>query len=723
MSRYAVIGGGPAGLYFAALAKSLDPTREITVWERNAADDTFGFGVVFSDETLDGIAAADPVIAAAMEAEFARWSDIDIHYRGRVETSGGHGFAAISRMRLLQIMQQRCLDLGVDVRFQSVAPTAAELSAEYDLVVAADGVNSLTRTAFADVFQPSLDPRTCRYMWLGTDRVFEAFTFIIAETPYGPMQVHAYPFSRERSTFIVEMTERTWAAACLADEPRTDESSTDECGPARMTELLADHLGGHKLITNNSKWLRFTTVRNKTWRHNNIVLLGDAAHTAHFSIGSGTKLAMEDALALAANIQRHNDIATALERYEADRRPVVQSTQRAAQASLEWFETIEHAVDKAPEQFAFNLLTRSRRVTYDNLRQRDPAYVSRLDTWFGDGNPPLFQPYALGDARLRNRIVSAPITLDVAVDGVPGDVEFAHLAGKALGGSGLVLSGRTAVSPEGRKSPGCTGLYSSGQVKAWRRITDFVHEHTGSLIGVQLSHASRDLTLPVEEIAADFARAARNAVAAGFDVIELQAGHGNLLSVHLSPLTSPHINREFPLQVLDSVLDGVRGELPVIVRISAVDWAPGGTTIEESVATAAAFVAAGAAAIDVSSGEVVPHEKPLYGRSYQTPFAERIRADVGAPTIAVGGISSADDANSIVLAGRADLVAIGHAQLHDPSWPLHAAAALDYAGEGAFWPAMHRAGSGRPPSAGRARPQLSLWDKEDSLHRRWRTNG
>jgi anthraniloyl-CoA monooxygenase len=706
VSRYAVIGGGPAGLYFAALAKSLDPAREITVWERNAADDTFGFGVVFSDETLDGIAAADPVISAAMESEFARWSDIDIHYRGRVETSGGHGFAAISRMRLLQIMQQRCLDLGVDVRFQSTAPTAAELSAEYDLVVAADGVNSLTRTAFADVFQPSLDPRSCRYMWLGTDKVFEAFTFIIAETPYGPMQVHAYPYSREHSTFIVEMTERTWAAAGL----------TDECGPTRLTELLADHLGGHKLITNNSRWLRFTTVRNQTWRHNNIVLLGDAAHTAHFSIGSGTKLAMEDALALAANIQRHQDIPTALARYEADRRPVVHSTQRAAQASLEWFETIEHAVGKAPQQFAFNLLTRSRRVTYDNLRQRDPAYVSRLDTWFGDGNPPLFQPYQLGNVRLRNRIVSAPITLDAAVDGVPGDIEFAHLAGKALGGSGLVLTGRTAVSPERGAD---TGLYTDEQVKAWRWITDFVHEHTGSRIGVQLTHASRDLSLPAEGVAADFARAARNAVAAGFDVIELQAGHGDLLSVHLSPLTNSRIDREFPVRILDSVL----GELPVIVRISAVDWAPGGTTIEDAVETAGAFMAAGAAAIDVSSGEVVPHAKPLYGRSYQTPFAERIRADIGAPTIAVGGISSADDANSIVLAGRADLVAIGHAQLHDPSWPLHAAAALDYAGEGAFWPAMHQAGSGRPPSAGRARPQLSLRDKEDSLHRRWRANG
>jgi anthraniloyl-CoA monooxygenase len=706
VSRYAVIGGGPAGLYFAALAKSLDPSREITVWERNAADDTFGFGVVFSDETLDGIAAADPEIFAAMESEFARWSDIDIHYRGRVETSGGHGFAAISRMRLLQIMQRRCLDLGVDVRFQSVAPTAAELSPEYDLVVAADGVNSLTRASYAAVFQPSLDVRNCRYMWLGTDRVFEAFTFIVAETRYGPMQVHAYPYSRDRGTFIVEMTERIWQAADL----------TDECGPTRLTELLADHLGGHKLITNNSKWLRFTTVRNKTWRHDNIVLLGDAAHTAHFSIGSGTKLAMEDALALAANLQRHNDVSEALRRYEADRRPVVESTQRAAQASLEWFETIEHAVGKAPEQFAFNLLTRSRRVTYDNLRQRDPEYVARLDRWFGDGSPPLFQPYQLGDVRLRNRIVSAPITVDAAVDGVPGDVEFAHLAGKALGGSGLVLTGRTAVSAAGRKTAGCTGLYTDEHVRAWRRITDFVHAHTGSLIGVQLSHASRELGLPVEQ---EFRAAARRAVAAGFDVIELQAGHGNLLSVHLSPLTNPGLDRSFPLRVLDNVL----GELPVIVRISAVDWAPGGTTIEDAVETAAAFMAGGAVAIDVSSGEVVPNERPRYGRSYQTPFAERIRADLGVPTIAVGGISSHDDANSIVLAGRADLVAVGHAQLHDPSWPLHAAAALDYAGEGAFWPSMHAAGRRRPPSAGRARPQLSLRPDEVSPHRRWSADG
>jgi anthraniloyl-CoA monooxygenase len=603
-------------------------------------------------------------------------------------------------------MQRRCLDLGVDVRFQSVAPTAAELSPEYDLVVAADGVNSLTRASYAAVFQPSLDVRNCRYMWLGTDRVFEAFTFIVAETRYGPMQVHAYPYSRDRGTFIVEMTERIWQAADL----------TDECGPTRLTELLADHLGGHKLITNNSKWLRFTTVRNKTWRHDNIVLLGDAAHTAHFSIGSGTKLAMEDALALAANLQRHNDVSEALRRYEADRRPVVESTQRAAQASLEWFETIEHAVGKAPEQFAFNLLTRSRRVTYDNLRQRDPEYVARLDRWFGDGSPPLFQPYQLGDVRLRNRIVSAPITVDAAVDGVPGDVEFAHLAGKALGGSGLVLTGRTAVSAAGRKTAGCTGLYTDEHVRAWRRITDFVHAHTGSLIGVQLSHASRELGLPVEQ---EFRAAARRAVAAGFDVIELQAGHGNLLSVHLSPLTNPGLDRSFPLRVLDNVL----GELPVIVRISAVDWAPGGTTIEDAVETAAAFMAGGAVAIDVSSGEVVPNERPRYGRSYQTPFAERIRADLGVPTIAVGGISSHDDANSIVLAGRADLVAVGHAQLHDPSWPLHAAAALDYAGEGAFWPSMHAAGRRRPPSAGRARPQLSLRPDEVSPHRRWSADG
>ncbi|MGW6458099.1 oxidoreductase [Streptomyces sp. NPDC055078] len=785
MTRIAIIGGGPGGLYFAALAKQLDPTREITVWERNAAADTFGFGVVFSDETLDGIRHADPSVFAALEGDFARWSDIDIHYRGTVRTSGGHGFAAISRKRLLEILQNRCAELGVDVRYSTIAPAAGELAADYDLVVAADGVNSATRAEHADVFGPSLDGRDCRFMWLATDRVLEAFTFIVEETPYGPVQVHAYPFSSERSTFIVEMNEDTWRRAGFAEFAARDHPPgvSDEDSVARCAELLGGFLDGAALLTNNSKWLRFTTVRNTTWRHGNIVLLGDAAHTAHFSIGSGTKLAMEDSLALAAAIEaRPDDLTGALEAYETARRPVVESTQRAAQASLEWFETIEHPIGQEPDQFAFNLLTRSRRVTHGNLRLRDPEYTAALDSWFhrhrtGTGPapgtrpaPPLFQPFDLAGIRLRNRIVAAPVSSYGARDGVPGSAELLHLSGKALGGAGLVLTGMTAVSEAGRATPGCPGLYDDAHTAAWRRITDTVHAHSGALIGVQLSHsgpkgstavprngplgaalaagrgawetiapsplaygglpAPREATeAELSAVTEEFAAAARRADAAGFDVLELQAGHGFLLSAFLSPLTNHRDDAygrdldgrlRFPLQVLDAVREVWPDGKPLLVRISAVDWAEGGTTLDDAVRIAAAFGEHGADLIDVSSGEVVAHEKPAYGRSYQTPFAERVRAQTGLPTCAVGGISSHDDANSIVLAGRADLVAVGRAQLHDPAWALHAAADLDYTGPGAYWPAIHEAGRTRPASGGRARPALTLHvPSPEPVHRRW----
>ncbi|GAA0223497.1 bifunctional salicylyl-CoA 5-hydroxylase/oxidoreductase [Saccharothrix mutabilis subsp. mutabilis] len=711
--KVAVIGGGPGGLYFAALAKERDPARRITVWERNAADDTFGFGVVFSDDTLDGIARADPAVFAAMEAEFARWSDIDIHYRGTVQTSGGHGFAAISRKRLLEILQKRCADLGVEVRHGTTAPPAADLATHHDLVVAADGVNSATRAAHADVFRPALDVRRCRYMWLATDHVFDAFTFLIAETDFGPVQVHAYPYSADRSTFIVEVPEDTWRRAGFAD-PDLPPGASDEDSVARCADLL-----GYRLFTNNSRWLRFTTVRNGTWRHGNVVLLGDAAHTAHFSIGSGTKLAMEDAVALA-------DALPDPDRYERERRPVVESTQRAAQASLEWFERIGQSIGQEPEQFAFNLLTRSRRVTYDNLRRRDPAYTAAADAWFArhcggpDTRPPLFQPLRLRGVELANRVVAAPIATDSATDGVPGDAELLHLTGKALGGAGLVLTGMTAVSPHGRTTPSCPGLHTDAQVRAWRRITDAVHTHTDARIGVQLNHSGRRGPTPVgpspvpygslpvpreltpddlDVIADQFAQAARRAAEAGFDVLEVQAGHGFLLSTFLSPLTNhrtdafggPLTRRlRFPLAVLDTVRTHWHG--PLLARISATDWAPGGTTLEDAVEIARAFAEHGVDVVDVSSGEVVPEQQPAYGRSFQTPFAERIRAEAGVPTLAVGAISTWDDAASIILAGRADLVGIGRAHVHDPAWTLHAAAALGYTGPGARWPRVYAAG-------------------------------
>ncbi|MFI5615096.1 FAD-dependent monooxygenase [Amycolatopsis sp. NPDC051903] len=772
--RIAIVGGGPGGLYFAALAKQLDPSREVTVWERNAADDTFGFGVVFSDETLAGITNADPAVFSSMEREFARWSDIDVHYRGTVHTSGGHGFAAIARKRLLEILQRRCHDLGVDVRFRTKAPDVEELTAGYDLVIAADGVNSAVRKRFEDVFRPSLDVRECHYMWLATDRVLEAFTFLVEETEFGPIQVHAYPFSADRSTFIVEVNDRTWRRAGFTDGSFgpgvSDVASVERCG-----ELLHRFLGDAQLLTNNSKWLRFTTVRNRTWRHGNLVLLGDAAHTAHYSIGSGTKLAMEDALALAAALEAApGDLAAALEHYETERRPVVESTQRAAQASLEWFETIDHVVGQDPPQFAFNLLTRSRRVTYDNLKLRDPGYIGSLDRWFSehtpggrqDGTPPLFQPLVLAGRHLRNRVVAAPIATYSAVDGLPGEAELLHLSGKALGGAGLVLAGMTAVTAHGRVTPACPGLYTDEQTAAWRRITDTVHAHSGALVGVQLSHSGRkgstavpdsgslgtaltangwrtvapsalafgDLPVPhaltaLQPLVEDFAAAARRADLAGFDVLELQAGHGFLLSTFLSPLTNHRTDRyggdlegrlRFPLAVVAAVRSVWPRYKPLLVRLSAVDWAEGGTTIEDSVRVAAALAEHGVDAIDVSSGEVVAHERPAYGRSYQTPFAERIRADVGIPTIAVGGISTCDDANSIVLAGRADLAAIGRAQLHDPSWALHAATELGYSGPGAYWPPTQAGGAAKPPSGGRARPLLTLRPAEPGLARsRW----
>ncbi|MCX4631643.1 FAD-dependent monooxygenase [Streptomyces sp. NBC_01443] len=755
--RVAVIGGGPGGLYFAALAKQLSPHWDVTVWERNAPDDTFGFGVVFSDETLDGIAQADPEIYAAMSAEFARWSDIDVTYRRRTLTSGGHGFAALGRRQLLRILQERCAALAVDVRYRTQAPPAAELAATYDLVVACDGVRSATRAAYADTFGPDLDERSGRYMWLGTDKVFEAFTFLVEERDFGTLQVHAYPYDSTRSTFIVEMDEAAWRRAGFSEFADRDHppGASDLDSIRRCEEILAGHLDGHRLLPNNSKWLRFTTVRNRTWRHENVVLLGDAAHTAHFSIGSGTKLAMEDALALAACLHEHPDVPGALAAYEDERRPVVESTQRAAQASLEWFENIGRYTSQEPPQFAFNLLTRSRRVTYDNLRVRDEEFTTAVNS--SAPVPPMFRPFPLGGLLLRNRVVAAPTALGTARDGIPGDFDLVHLSTQALGGSGLVLAGMTAISAEGRDAPGCPGLYTDEQEAAWRRITDFVHGQSDTCLGIQLTHAGRragtgdgppiaasalawDERSPVpreatradmDVLVRDFVRAARRADRAGFDVLELQYGHGQLLSGFLSPLTNLRTDAyggdlagrlRFPLEVLDAVRAVWPAGKALLVRISAADWAEGGLTEADVVAIARALAEAGADGIDVSTGEVVAHERPRYGRSYQTPYADLIRNATGVPTIAVGAISTYDDVNSIILAGRADLCGVGRAQLHDPLWTLHAAAAQGYHGPAAPWTPSWKAGSGRPPAArtDRVPPRLELLRQPAApVHQRW----
>jgi len=497
--KIAVIGGGPGGLYFAALAKQLDPTHEITVWERNAHDDTFGFGVVFSDETLGGIEHADPVVFAAMQRDFARWDDIDVHFAGQTFTSGGHSFAALARVRLLQILQQRCADLGVITHFRTVAPPWDELAGSYDLVVASDGLNSAVRARYAEDFGTALDVRHCKYMWLGTDLVFEAFKFYIERTPYGVMQIHGYPYSATGSTFIVEMADDVWRAAGFdeVDASALAPGQNDEAAIAKVTELFPDVLSGHKVVGNGSKWISFTTVRNAKWRKDNLVLIGDAAHTAHFSIGSGTKLAMEDALALAACLHEECSVDAGLTAYEAERRPVVQSTQRAAQASLEWFENLGQYTHQDPALFAFNILTRSRRVTHDNLRVRDPEFTQAMDRAYArslgaaEVRPPMFQPFSLRGLTLRNRVVVSPMDMYVSVDGFPTDFHLLHLGGKALGGAGLVMTEMVCVSAPGRITLGCTGMYAPEHELAWSRIVDAVHEQSSSAIGIQLGHSGR----------------------------------------------------------------------------------------------------------------------------------------------------------------------------------------------------------------------------------------
>lgn len=783
--RIAVVGGGPGGLYFSALMKQLGPEHEIVVWERNAADDTFGFGVVFSDETLGGIENADTTIAVQMAAQFARWTDVDVHFKGEMHTVGGQGFAAMSRKELLRLLQSRAIDLGVDVRFSTMPPDVEELSRDFDLVLAADGLNSAIRTRYADSFKPTLDQRDSKFMWLGTDLVFEAFKFFVKETEHGVIQIHGYPYSDEGSTFIVEMHPDVWERAgfgASANKTFPPGVSDDE-SIATIRSIFADELQGHKVLSNNSKWINFTTVSNENWRHNNIVLLGDAAHTAHFSIGSGTKLAMEDALALAACLHEHIEIDDALAAYEAERRPVVASTQRAAQASLEWFENIGQYKDQDAIQFCFNLLTRSRRITYENLKLRDPEFAARVDEDFANkqgasgATPAMFQPHRLGALELKNRIIVSSMDMYSAVDGVPGSFHLVHLGSLAMGGAGLVMTEMVCVSAEGRITLGCSGLYNQTQQDSWKATVDFVRESSTARIGLQLGHSGRkgstklmwegmdapletgnwDVVGPsalpygpgsqtpreitrreMDAVRGQFVDAAGRAGEIGFDLLELHCAHGYLLSSFLSPLANGRTDEyggclenrlRFPLEVFDAVRQAWPAGRPLSVRISATDWVDGGNTDDDAVAIARAFVQHGADAIDVSTGQVSKEERPAYGRSYQTPFADRIRNEVavkyGASVIAVGAISSYDDVNSILLAGRADLCALGRTHLYDPQWTLHAAAEQGYVGPGAEWPLPLAAGRRRPPTARTeaVRPRLDLVRQdskvEETTHVRW----
>ncbi|HSB60731.1 MAG TPA: bifunctional salicylyl-CoA 5-hydroxylase/oxidoreductase [Vicinamibacteria bacterium] len=747
--RIVSVGGGPAGLYFGILMKRLDPACRITVLERNRPGETYGWGVVFSEEALGTLAEADPETHRRITESFVWWSDIDVFVNGERLRSTGHGFCGLARKRLLAILEDRCAALGVEVR-HGVEADPADLE-EADLVLAADGANSRLRERHAAHFQPSVDWRRCRFSWLGAELRLEAFTFVFRETEHGLFQVHAYPFDGRTSTFIVECREEVWRAAGL---DRADEAET----VAFASRLFEEHLGGARVLGNRSIWRSFPTVRNERWWHRNVVLLGDAAHTAHFSVGSGTKLAMEDAIALAAALREHGGgaLERALGAYEESRKAEVGRLQAAAQTSLEWFEDAARRLRLDPLTFSFSLLTRSKRITYDNLRERDPALVGEVTARFaeragraagspaaseppeapsaGPVAPPIFQPLRLRGLTLANRIVVSPMCQYSCDDGTVGDWHLVHLGSRAIGGAGLVFAEATHVSREGRISPGCAGMYRPEHVGAWRRVVDFVHAHSAARIGLQIAHAGRKgacsrpwegdrplaeggwpllapSAIPYDEgwpvpremdradmdrVREEFVRAAGMAHEAGFDVLELHMAHGYLLAGFLSPLTNrrrdehggPIENRmRFPLEVFDAVRAAWPEPKPVSVRISATDWREGGLTSADRIAIGRALKAHGCDVLAVSGGQTVPDQRPVYGRMFQVPFSEEIRLGAGIPTMTVGNVQNADQANTILAAGRADLVVLARAHLVDPYLTLRAAVAYGY--DGIHWPPQY----------------------------------
>ncbi len=726
--KITIVGGGPSGLYFAILMKKARPSWDLTVLERNPAGVTWGWGVVFSDETLENFQEADRETHDRIVDTFARWESIDVHFKGRTIRSSGHAFCGIRRMRLLEILQERCLAVGVDLRFETEVIDPAELRKSADLVVAADGVNSGIRAAMADEFGPEIEIGRSPYIWLATDKMFDAFTFIIRENEHGMFQVHAYRFDDDTSTFIVETDEETWRRAKL-------DAASEAGSVAYLEGLFEPDLGRCRLLSNKSAWIRFRRIANKTWHGGNVVLIGDAAHTAHFSIGSGTKMAMEDSIALARALGESEDLRTALPAYQAARWDDVARKQRAAGVSQSWFEGIRRYRGFEPEQFAASLLTRSKRISHANLRLRDPGYVGSLDAWFAARNgrggitpppPPMFTPYRLREMDLDNRVVVSPMCQYSAEDGAPGDWHLVHLGSRALGGASLVITEMTDVSREGRITPGCTGMYLPEHVAAWRRIVDFVHRHSRAKIALQLAHAGRkgstklmwegmDEPLPagnwplisaspiawekenqlpremtradMDIVRDDFVRAAAMAVEAGFDMLELHFAHGYLLSSFISPLTnrrkdeyggSLEARMRYPLEVFDAVRETWPPQRPISVRVSANDWAPGGLEVDAAVEMGRMLARHRCDIIDVSSGMTTPMARPIYGRMFQTPFADRIRNEAGIPTMAVGNIQNWDQVNTIIVTGRADLCVLARPHLFDPYLTLHAAADQEF---------------------------------------------
>ncbi len=731
--RIACLGGGPAGLYFAISMKLRQPDVEIVVIERNRPDDTFGWGVVLSDETLDNLAANDAVSAGAIRAHFAYWDDVALIHQGQKQVSSGHGFCGLGRKTLLLLLQERARDLGVDLRFETEADSAAVYARDYDLVVASDGLNSRTRTEFAKAFHPDIDTRLCQFVWLGTHQKFDdAFTFIFEKTRHGWVWAHAYQFDGDTATFIVECSQQTFDAWGFGEKTQAESIAICE-------RIFADHLGGNALMSNaghirGSAWLRFPRVLCENWSHDNIVLLGDAAATAHFSIGSGTKLAMESAIALADYVACEPTLAEAFAKYESERRLEVLRLQSAARNSLEWFEEVERYLDLDPIQLNYSLLTRSQRISHENLRARDPDWLEGAEKWFqtragvSEDAPvraPMFAPYRLRDMTLQNRIVVSPMAQYKAIDGAPTDWHLIHYGERAKGGAGLVYTEMTCVSAQGRITPGCPGLYATEHEVVWKRIVDFVHRETGAKICAQIGHSGRKGStgpgwdgagLPLkagnwqtlapsplpwsdasavpremsradmDEVRDQFVDAARMADRAGFDMIELHAAHGYLISSFITPVSNRRSDEyggsldnrmRYPLEVFAAMRAVWPEAKPMSVRISANDWVgEAGITPRDAVEIARMFAQAGVDIIDVSAGQTSTEAQPVYGRMFQTPFSDRIRNDAGIATMAVGNIYEPDHVNSILLAGRADLVCLGRPHLADPYWTLHAGAEI-----------------------------------------------
>lgn len=742
MKRIVCVGGGPAGLYSAILLRQALPHARIEVHERNRPDDTFGWGVVFSDRTMESLKGADPRSHAAILGHFHHWDDIEIRIEGRRFVSGGHGFCGISRQRLLQLLQERASELGVRLLFEDEVQSEAAL-ADADLIVAADGVHSRFRQRHAQVFEPDIELRKCRYIWLGTTQSFGAFTFAFERTSHGWFQMHAYQFSEALSTVIVETREETWKAQGL------DELGAQ--GSLQFCEkLFAQHLDGHPLKINaghqrGSAWLNFHRVSCRRWHDGRVVLIGDAAHTAHFSIGSGTKLAMEDAIALTGHIARHADRGRALEAYQAERSLEVLKLQSAARNRMEWFENVARYARLPPEQFAYSLLTGSQRIGHENLKARDPLFVAKHETWLAarsgvsEPRPPMFLPFKLRGLTLANRVVVSPMAQYCAVEGVPDEWHLVHYGHRALGGAGLVYTEMTCVSPGARITPGCTGLWNEAQRDAWAKIVEFVHTRTPAKMCLQLGHAGRKgstqlgwermdhplgshnwpLVAPspipylpgisqtplqinraqMSEVTEQFVRATRLGGEAGFDMLEVHMAHGYLLGSFLSPLTNHrtdehggdvHGRLRFPLEVLAAVRGEWPADRPLSVRISATDWAPGGLSEEDLLVIVRALKDAGVDLVDVSTGQTVPEQQPVYGRMWQTPFADLVRNEIGIATLAVGNIYEPDHVNAIIAAGRADLCAIARPHLANPAWTLEAAARQGYSAQ--WWPRQYLAG-------------------------------